>query len=511
MSIFQNNIRPRRALQLAMLCLCALSVEAIAAIKVSSQSDGEIPMRPQVFGVHGELLWSRVRIGSGAFNEAYQELGFKLIRLPGGTTANLYLWQVPRFDCKGDISSKKRDRAPNFNTALRKKGRSYDLQDFTTFLKQSGTDFSYVVNVICDTPESTAKLARTFKEAGIELTRVEMGNELSFEEYLPGKDAGKNYIALIEPHIDAVHSVFPNAKIGGVVSTASYRSLRFPDIKAMRSNKHDGRQVVFDEAVASHDAITAFVPHMYSTFGLEPGRFFSFSADQISNEKIFQNAVAHFDHRTEAAIDYLSGLKPDAEVWITEWGVAFWGETRQYALDYNTSHFASLYFVNALNSYALMPSVTVTSYHNFPDFLAIAPGLSGSGSDKRVSLFHAARLMSGLFSSASATVAALGFEGDARIKSGHKDFPGKLDASSGLLVTDGDVQRLVILNKTAQSKDYDLGAYCVEARRCAVESLIHAPSKLGGKDYIVDSQELETGSPLSLPGYSFSVITVSKP
>lgn len=389
---------------------------------------------------------------------------------------------------------------------MKKKGRTYSLKDFLSFLEGSQTRFSYVVNVICDTPESTARLANAFKEAGIELARVEMGNELNFKEYLPGSDAGKDYVSLIEPHIEAVREVFPNVKIGGVVSTAAYRSLRFPDLGAMKNNKHDGRDVAFDEAVAAHDEVDAFVPHMYSTFGLAPGGLFSFNSEEITNEKIYLNAIAHFDRRTPAAVNYLAGLRPGAEVWITEWGVAFWGETREYALDFNTSHFASLYFANALRTYALLPSVTAANYHNFPDFIAYAPGVGKQGEPSRVSLFHAAKLISQLFPDDGAVVTSLAFDGEKTFKSDHRDFPGGVSSSSGLELEKGSERKLLVINKTAETKLYDLKSYCSHERGCFAQSLIYVPSA-PGKDFRVENRPLKSAQ-LELAGYSFSVISV---
>ena len=474
--------------------------KAHAAIRVSTDLDSATSLRQEIFGVHGEMLWSKLRLGKTDTSEVYSEIGLKFIRLPGGTTANLYLWQQPKFGCEGNIPENKLSRASNFNRALGRKNRTYTVDDFISFINSTETSFSYVVNVICDTPESTRKLAEAFKEAGIKIDRAEMGNELHYREYLDGKNPELDYIRLIEPHIAAIHTVFPEAKIGGIVSTASFRSLRFPNREAMIRNKHDRRDMAFDQTVAKHESIDALVPHLYSTFGLSPGGFF---AEEITNEKIYLNATAHFDSRFESSIDYLRALNPGVEIWITEWAVAFWGETLPYRDSFNTSHFAAIYFANALTAILANPAITVAGYHNLP-FLFERTGAGEAGAAP-VSIYYMAKLLSELFVEEGAEVFSLRFDGDPVHRSSHKDFPGKMASSQGVLVLANDVRKLLIINKTKGQKDYDLSNFCTESARCDASLISYSGDVQTGPDYSMSERSIINDN-LVLSGYSAALV-----
>lgn len=328
-------------------------------------------LKKHVFGVHGELLWGALRYGDQRLAHLYNDTGFTYIRFPGGTTANYYRWQSGDFGCENSkgIDEKSDERIKKFSQALSRGKRTYSTENFVTFLEQSRTDFSLVVNVMCSSPISTRQWMEELRGKGINVRFVELGNELYYEEYAWRFPSVDEYMAAAREHALEVKRVFPDAKIGVVASSSAFKAKEFPDLKAMAKHKHYSRGLLFDRLAAAAPYADALAMHAYSSVG---ATWKEKLIDSIDNEKAYRNAISHFDERFLPSVRYLAGLDPSKEIWLSEWGVAFYGWLRKHQKSFDSTHYNALYVANALVNMFLMPEISGANYHNLPTLWDVA-------------------------------------------------------------------------------------------------------------------------------------------
>ncbi len=354
-------------IQMAYLLLCCtpMAVSGVETVNISINQAAENNIHTGVFGVHGELLWSNQRYGDKELVESYSALGFNGIRLPGGTTANYYRPDSGQFGCAYDLpaGSKSEKRVTQFNTALGKKNRTYRVKDFADFLLDANTPVSVVVNVACTTPEETKRWMLYFYDRGVDVGFVEFGNELYYEEFLWRFKKPRDYITAANLHLKAVKEVYPEAKTGYIVSSTAYKAGSFPDTAKMKSNKRYKRGLRYDQLSATA-GVDAMVIHIYSTFGFTGLRN---KLELFDNKLAYSNALAHVETRLEDAFSYLNKLDPAKEIWVTEWGLSFWGWTRKHEKGFRETCYAPLYSASLFVELLLNDKVARANYHNLPD------------------------------------------------------------------------------------------------------------------------------------------------
>lgn len=479
--------------------LLVIPLSAQASTTVSILKNEALPLKKEVFGVHGELLWASDRIGSKALVDLYEDIGFQSIRLPGGTTANFYLWRKPEFGCRNTVSKKNKKRMERFDHALGLKNRTYTVEDFADFLLATKTEFSYVVNVLCDTPSETKALMAKFKRLGVKVKRVEMGNELHSESYLSGKDAAPNYVKQSARHSAAVREVFPEAMVGLIASTTSYRALRFPDISALQKVGSHRQGLKFDEMGAIAPFANALVTHLYSPFDLKKDGLFS---RPVNNENIYRGAVAHFDSRVSNTISYLKKLNAERELWVTEWGVAFWGDTRYLEKQFAPTHFNSLFIANAYLTYLLSPSVTFANYHNFTYFME-----TSKDKDGHISPYYTVKMLSQALAGDKVEIFPLKFSKMPKYESLNINFPGLYPSLSGAFVDSNNGKYMLLLNKIGKTNIVDLSGLCDSnaGNVCQIQQIASNGSTTPHEDYDLKAFKLKSDR-LPLPAYSLSLL-----
>lgn len=393
-----------------------------------------------VFGVHGENLWGAPRYGDPRLADVYTGAGFTYIRFPGGTTANFYRWERGDFGCADPerIDEKSEGRIRKFNEALNRGGRTYTAGDFVAFLGQSGTDFSVVVNVLCDTPASTRRWMEDLRVRGADVRYVELGNELYYEEYAWRFPSAETYLAAARAHALEVKHVFPGAKVGLVASSAAFRAKAFPDRAAMAKRARYRRALDFDVLAARTAFADALIMHIYSTVGATA---MDKARDSVDEERAYRNAIAHFDERFLPSVRYLAELAPGKEIWLSEWGVAFYGWLRKHQQDFDASHYNALYFTNALVRMFSTPEVVSANYHNLP---ALWDNVKGAIHPRPV--FHAAELFRDPVRSAVKVVPAA-LSGAGVYRSTHPDFGGEHPAVDAVFFDAGTAGYLIVVNK----------------------------------------------------------------
>lgn len=427
---------------LLLVCLpFSLSAEA-GARPLAAQIDLAVAhdINRHVFGVHGEHLWGDPRYGDPRLADTYAGTGFTYIRFPGGTTANFYRWESGDFGCAGPgpIDAKSEGRIKKFNAALTRGARTYTTGDFVAFLGQSGTGFSVVVNVLCDTPASTRRWMEDFRARGVDVRYVELGNELYYEEYAWRFPSAEAYSAAARVHALEVKRVFPAAKVGLIASSTAFRAKAFPNRAAMEKSAHYRRFMDFDALAAHAPYADAMVMHLYSTVGTTA---MDKLRDSVNVERAYRNAIAHFDGRFLPSIRYLSELGPGKEIWLSEWGVAFYGWLRKHQQDFDASHYNALYFANALVHMFSTPEIASANYHNLP---ALWDNVKAEIHPRPV--FRAAEL----FRDPVRTAAKAGpvvLSGAGLYDSSHPDYGGEYPEVDAVFFDAGTTGYLMVVNK----------------------------------------------------------------
>jgi len=393
----------------------------------------------RVFGIHGELLWSPIRLGQPLLSSLYNEVGFQDIRLPGGAAGNHYLSQSSKFGCNksGDIGEKTLTRIKKYNRALSLKNRSYTTDDFMSFVKQSNTEFTLIINVLCDTPENTEKWMKQIRDSGVTVKYAEMGSEYYFEEYMWAFPTAAEYIKQAKQHAKAVRKIFPDVAVALDTSSASYRSKHFPDFVEMSKNKRHKRGLGYDKLVASAAFADAYIIHIYSPLGTNRR---DEALDSIDNAKAYSNAISHFDGRIKPSMQYLHELSPGKEVWVTEWGTAFYGWRRKHESDFLRTHYNALFVTNALLTYFSIPYIESTHYHNFPNLWSNFKRLDPNP------LYYAMKLFKSPMKETD-KITSVSLSGERSYVSTHPDFKGENNDLNSVFFHNDTEGYLFIVNK----------------------------------------------------------------
>lgn len=457
----------------------------------------------RVFGIHGELLWSPIRLGQPLLSNIYNEVGFQDIRLPGGAAGNHYLSQSSMFGCnKTGAGEKTLTRIKKYNHALSLKNRSYTTDDFLAFIKQANTEFTLIINVLCDTPENTEKWMAQIRDSGVTVKYVEMGSEYYFEEYLWAFPTPSEYIKQAEMHAVAVRKIFPDVKVSLDTSSASYRSKHFPDFAKMSKNKRHKRGLEYDKLVASASFADAYIIHIYSPLGTNRR---DKALDSISNTKAYSNAISHFDGRIIPSMQYLHELSLNKKVWVTEWGTAFYGWQRKHESDFLNTHYNALYVTNAFLTYFSIPYIESTNYHNFPnlwsDFKRLEPN----------PLYYAMKLFKEPMLKTD-KITSITLSGEHEYISTHPDFKGKNDDLNSVLFHNEKEGYLFIVNKFG--RHYSISSLVDAGKSGEIEMIDFEqimPNKSGAPNFekiIEKKQVIGKGMSVDIAPYSITRVTV---
>jgi len=461
-------------------------------------------LNKRAFGIHGELLWSPVRLGDPVLSNIYNDVGFQDIRLPGGAAGNHYLSQSSTFGCNksGSIGKKTKKRIENYNIALSRNNRTFTTDDFLSFVKQAKTDFTLIINVLCDTPENTGKWMEKIRDSGVKITYAEMGSEYYFEEYLWAFPTPSVYIEQARKHAVEVRRVFPDVKIGLDTSSASYRSKYFPEFEEMSKNKRHKRGLEYDKLAAAESFADAFIIHIYSPIGTTRR---DKALDEIENDRAYKNAVSHFDGRIMPSMQYLHELSPEKTVWITEWGTAFYGWMRKHQSSFLRTHYNALYVTNALLTYFNIPYVETTHYHNLPHLWSNFKKL------KPNSLFHAMKLFKEPVSRSS-LISPVQLSGGKNYTSTHWHYDGENPELNSVFFHSDTEGYLLVVNKLDRHyslRSFTSGDKDIDIKPIGFEQIVPDKSDAATFEQIIKNKKLINNQvAIDIPPYSITRIDV---
>lgn len=505
----------RRALfLLAVLCFSGLfargAVYANEAqpVRATVATTDATKLNKGVFGVHGEMLWSPVRLESTQLAKAYTDLGFQVLRFPGGTTANYYLWKDGKFGCQRTPpeASKSLKRINMFNQALQKKGRTYSIDDLIAFSKNTGSSVTLVANVMCGSPDDTAFAVKKLVSSGVDVFGVELGNELYYEEPLWVFSTPSDYLKAARLHARAAKAAHPGVKIGLIASSTAYKAPKFPDFSKLKENQRYRRGLVYDRQAAMADFGDAIIMHLYSKPGLSK---LDKLRDVANLEKIYVNAISHLESRLDTTLQYLHRLGPSKEIWVTEWGIAFYGWLRHHESAFEKTAFSGLFYARGLLSLFRHDYVTIANVHNLPDFV------SGDGGDGSTgSLAEVARLFKDVVAYSSMT-APLVFDGQGTRKSTHRKYKGDHSELVGRFFygKKGGGARAYLVIVNSYEKRYRLASLGIAGfDGITVKSIRQLLPRKGNVEFALSSRPSDVSKrlgdalPLDLPPYSVTRI-----
>ena len=237
------------------------------------------------------------------FENAVRTLRPRNLRFPGGTIANNYLWREDSFS---EPSADKTGWAGEQLRLFRKLGKESGLAGFARICKRYDLEPVWVLNVYEETPESVRALFDRLDELGLDVRRVEFGNE----PYWDGRSFNdvRKYSAACRPLAAALRKSRPEVKIG-----ACFGPLGEGYDYQSNWNVPLGKEDWYDAAVF-HD--------------YDGGQGFALEA----GAKLPAAALLRPEALVDRAVAALDAAAPGKPVWFTEWnlgseGIAQWKNT----------------------------------------------------------------------------------------------------------------------------------------------------------------------------------------
>jgi hypothetical protein len=316
-----------------------------------------------VYGTNSLFNTGPIAYTNPGLAKTFSELGARVIRFPGGTPANFYNFKTGYHDVP-DIRQSKRhhQQIKNANTYTRlTKGDigGYRTEHFLEFQKRTGADVSLVLNICTQDSQYTREWLTFLREKGLQVKYIEVGNEIYFGIYKNLIISPDDYIQKAKAHVKVAKEIFPDARIGAVVSSHSYTNDSFVD--QVESRPNTSRNHIWDKTIAKADFYDAIVIHMYGSPQLSPDLPFD---KHPAYSTIYRNCMSHDDFQYGRTIAYLKRTFPGKAIWVTEYHVGgFAGNLRKSRLRH--SPLGVLYACNFFINLAATPDVELGAYHSF--------------------------------------------------------------------------------------------------------------------------------------------------
>lgn len=338
--------------------------EGSRSIALSINDQHNIPINLKKYGINGALLGSTIGYGSKELEDIYKSIGITFNRFPGGTIGNYYQWESGRFSCDIPYDASTSRRIKRMNRTLDRTQTTYNVDDFFGFMKNTNGDFTYVLNTMCDSAESNANLLKHMANQNVDLNFLEMANETYSNSYAWAYSHNNEYLDSAIRNYSAVKQYYPNAKVGLVVSPASFNGKYEPAPYGTPNSSWPARASQFDTGAAHASFADGLIIHIYG----HPydGRFWSL--DPKSDQDYYRRSISQFNNKFKISMSYLKQLGQGKAIWITEWGVSAPAESRLGKFrKYKKSAFQALYMASALTSISLEKDIEIANYHSAGD------------------------------------------------------------------------------------------------------------------------------------------------
>ncbi len=278
--------------------------------------------------------------------KAIKQLSPKLLRWPGGNYSNYvhalengygYIKsQVQNADIRASIQM---DRQGLFQ--MQGKTDHPYILDFIRLVKLCDAKVLLVANIVTGTPEDCIEQIKFFKESGVEVTGVELGNELFLPNIRSVFPFPGSYIVKASAFATALRKSFPGIKVGACAAPYD----KIGDVPANKTDKDFFKS--WNDAISRENVFDAISVHYYLPVTMKSA---------ISVDSSFYIAAKDLTRLyslgglVSSSIEYYSRTFPNNKIWFTEWNIAA-QQTQNYF--YNTLY-QSIYiqsFLNFINSY----------------------------------------------------------------------------------------------------------------------------------------------------------------
>jgi hypothetical protein len=419
-----------------------------------------------------------------------RELSPKVLRFPGGTTANFYHFDKPGYgyqkseaeSVKGTnaygnmVSSAKRDLEDS-----RANGRTENYAtDFVQLAKRTGASVLIVTNHLHSDFEENLRMVEFFIASGVPIAGVELGNEYywkkAYQNVFPDV---QSYINSAKPLALKIRSLYPDIPIAVV----SAPNAEMKDMGADKSAISDE----WNNRLAEETFYDAYVVHLYSK-------------NRLCDKKTSPIEIASC--YLEYNEDYIGTTVPNGiqayekifherKMWVTEWNV------KEVFDGLGNTMIQALYFADFSFLLGEHPTIGLATYHNL---------LSGGDG---FNLIRKDKGPSGFITTSAYPVAALislAFEDDVQSISIDKNskFPDRYVTIKAF--KKGQETLVYIVNKKASAISLDLGDQTgsYRIRTIAADNLIQTSSTIINTDQIFTDY-----SDVSILPYSVTLITFS--
>ena len=319
--------------------------------------DKQQPLRQNCFGANNNLLGRPFTYSQPDFANKYIEAGRPFFRYPRGTGAN-YLNPLTGYSDPRDITAESKKKTEN--------KKREDPLEFFRFVKKTNATYSLVMNMCTVSLEDNKRWLQSLASQGIGPEYFELGNELYFGSYSRFYASGDDYVKTAKDYTGMIRSIFPQAKIGVVISSSYYTKESFlPDDETYSK----GRHAKWTQSLRDQDFYDAVIIHTYSTTGMNNDVA---KADFLPYQEAYMHAISHADGKLKSSLEKVSSHFPNKEIWVTEYGIGgFAGDLRNYGL--RRSYIGMLHSGLMLLKFLSMPQVEISSWHSFIQFLIYPP------------------------------------------------------------------------------------------------------------------------------------------
>jgi hypothetical protein len=325
-------------------------------------------------------------------NLCSNELGIKSIRFPGGTIANT-------FDFERGLNDETDERAVKGNENIKRSKRNgkYEIEEFIEFIRNSEIKISLVLNLCTKDEYYTKRMCEKFFKSGCVVDFVELSNEVYFENYMKYIPTAEEYVRRCRKHVLAVKEVYPNAKIGVVISSCSWSDESFleNDSKKKKKMKNDAqntnkdddenekqrgkeRKLKWDKVIAENrDFYDAVVIHVYPQPARHGKQFYP------SALQWYEHSLSHLEIQLAKTMKFIEDNFSKKKVWITEFGVGgFGGEYRQDKFRF--SYLAALMNIEMIRRISEYENIEMSNFHS----LSLIVDIQRQGHGKKSNEHH---------------------------------------------------------------------------------------------------------------------------
>jgi hypothetical protein len=302
-----------------------------------------------------------------------KELRPSVLRFPAGTAANYYDWQTGTYS-----TGKPGDSWASGRRVL----AMVPIGNFFALADTVGAQVDYIVNVYGDSPAKSAALARYIRDHGWSVAYWELANEPASRALGDRFPDPGSYLRIAAEHADSIASVFPTAQF------------------AVGTQNRDFRNSNWNRAIAQQHRFQNVVVHRY----VGPQRTQRRAMRAVGVDVPIGVAYSRLlRHSAPAAIATYAEAFPGKRLWVTEWGLLFFGQAIQNSLGH------AIWMARTWVGYMRQPEIQMAAYWNFNGApYEMMDGRTTEGT-RRVT-YYAFQMVSDLLRGASST-AAVGFRG----------------------------------------------------------------------------------------------------